>query len=257
MIMSQVYSKEFFEGQQLGSKRSSERIVPVLRDLFRPSSVLDVGCGVGHWLATFKELGVQTVTGVDGPWVSPDQLHIARGEFIEFDFTRQAVPERATLPTRHYDLAMSLEFLEHVESRFSRDIVGFLCRSADVVVASAAVPGQGGSNHVNEQWPNFWNGLFAENGYVACDLLRPMIWDMNEVEPWYAQNMIVYFKDRIPEKFLDIAKREAAEGVSAPRALVHPGLLSIRNDPTVYPASQLMVALVNKAMKRIGSIFRS
>ena len=40
--------------------------LPVIFHEKLPSSVLDVGCGVGTWLAAFGKLGVGDLYGIDG-----------------------------------------------------------------------------------------------------------------------------------------------------------------------------------------------
>src|SRR5262249_5272865 len=63
---------------------------------------------------------------------------------------------------------------------------------APVVVFSAAIPEQGGVDHLNEQWPEYWANLFASHDYCAVDCLRSKIWNKAHVQWWYAQNTIFY-----------------------------------------------------------------
>ena len=60
-------------------------IVPLVMELIKPKTVIDVGCGLGTFLWCFKELGVQTVLGLDGNWVNRDQLfkYLEPHEFLE------------------------------------------------------------------------------------------------------------------------------------------------------------------------------
>lgn len=53
---------------------------------------------------------------------------------------------------------------------------------------------QGGQYHVNEQWPNYWNEKFIDNGYEAYDILRNHFWNNENVFWWYKQNMVIYAK---------------------------------------------------------------
>ncbi len=36
---------------------------------------MDVGCGIGTWLTEFKAAGISDYLGVDGDYVSREQLH--------------------------------------------------------------------------------------------------------------------------------------------------------------------------------------
>lgn len=185
----QIYSESFFDLQATGSRKASEVIVPLLMDRFSPSSVLDVGCGSGVWLNTFKKAGVTTVMGVDGGFTPQRQLF--DNEFREVDLTRV---DKINLPKNKYDLAISLEVAEHLPEEQSENFVDFLCNKSDLVVFSAAIPYQGGHHHLNEKWQSYWKHLFELRGYSPDCSLRPIIWSNSNVPWWYAQNITIYQK---------------------------------------------------------------
>ena len=60
---------------------------------------------------------------------------------------------------------------------------------------SAAIPGQGGEHHINEQLLEYWRGLFRKHGYIVIDFLRPLILSDAAVERWYRYNILLYVKD--------------------------------------------------------------
>jgi hypothetical protein len=60
---------------------------------------------------------------------------------------------------------------------------------------SAAVPGQTGDGHVNEQWPDYWIDKFKQQGYSFADIIRPAVWENEDVLWWYAQNTFLFFRD--------------------------------------------------------------
>jgi hypothetical protein len=74
----------------------------------------------------------------------------------------------------------------------SDTLVANLTRHSDKVLFSAATPGQGGENHINEQTPEFWRLLFAKRGYRPFDLIRPAIKGNRAVESWYRRNVLLY-----------------------------------------------------------------
>ena len=65
---------------------------------------------------------------------------------------------------------------------------------APAVLFSAAVPHQEGEHHINEQWPDYWAKRFLSKGYVPIDCLRKQLWDNDEIDWWYAQNLIMFVK---------------------------------------------------------------
>jgi SAM-dependent methyltransferase len=184
------YDPNFYAVQAGGSYRSARRIVPLLLERMAVGSVLDVGCGVGTFLRVFGEHGVGDIQGVDGDYVPRGQLLIDAGRFLGRD-----LGEPLDLG-RRFDLVMSLEVAEHLPEALAGRFVDNLCRHGSVVLFSAAIPGQGGTHHVNERWPGYWAGLFAERGYRVLDILRPLLWNDGEVEYWYCQNCLLFADDR-------------------------------------------------------------
>jgi len=49
-------------------------VVPILINLVKPASVLDVGCGIGTWLSVFNKEGVMDYFGIDGDYVDRELL---------------------------------------------------------------------------------------------------------------------------------------------------------------------------------------
>ena len=166
--------------------QSAAPILPIIFALEKPRSVVDVGCGVGPWAAVAKQLGVQEILGIDGAWVEPLSLLIPKECFVEADLARPLKIERT------FGLAMCMEVAEHLPPSSATIIVESLVRLAPMVLFSAAVPAQGGVNHVNEQWPRYWEALFRSHGYCLIDCVRSRVWDHTNVAPWYVQNCFLF-----------------------------------------------------------------
>jgi SAM-dependent methyltransferase len=213
VMQSEFYTSQFFSDSSPGSMSSARIVLGLLFEVYRPKSILDVGCGQGGWLAAAEELGVSKLVGVDGPWVdSSDML----SKNISFSVVDLELP--LTLPEK-FDLCVSLEVAEHLSSERAAGFVQDLCTKGDVIVFSAAIPSQGGVNHINEQWQSYWAGLFATEGYVGHDFFRPRLWNDERVESWYRQNTLLYVKSS--HGLNDTLKDQVKPG---PLDLVHPKL---------------------------------
>ena len=217
------YTKEWYKSFCGKSKESADYIVPIIMDLFAPKSVVDLGCGVGTWLRAFKENGAAKVTGYDGDYVEKSQLYIDETEFIPYDLNKRIDTNEK------YDLAMSVEVAEHIERENAKQFVENLTNLSNIIVFSAAIPNQGGRNHINEQWPAYWQEIFASYGYSAFDCIRNIIWDNEDIRYWYAQNIMIYITDDIKSIYIDKMK-ELAGNVEHVRSLVHPVLYQYRID---------------------------
>lgn len=126
-----------------------------------------------------------------------------------------AIDARIALPA---GIAFCMEVAEHLHPHQAPGLVGLLAGLADAVVFSAAIPHQGGEHHVNEQWPDYWAGLFAAQGFGCFDLLRPALWRHPEVDWWYAQNLLVFA--RAGSAAEAALRRHGRPGM--PMRLVHP-----------------------------------
>ena len=115
-----------------------------------------------------------------------------------------------------YDLAISLEVAEHLTEKSGQRLVRLLTNLAPVVLFSAAIPGQGGKNHINEQWQSYWVELFAQEKYVCYDIFRGIFWNVKEISPWYRQNMFLFVSNSTR---LDDAIEEI---YSIPLNIIHP-----------------------------------
>src|SRR5262249_36128871 len=167
---------------------SAREIVPLVLELILVRSIVDVGCALGTWLSVFKECGVQDVLGIDGAHVDLNMLEIPKEQFLAFDLGKPFAIGR------QFDLVVSFEVAEHLPPECAEIFVDSLTRLGPVILFSAAAPFQGGENHVNEQWPDYWVKYFQSKGYEAIDCLRKKIWQNSKVEWWYAQNTLMFVR---------------------------------------------------------------
>lgn len=206
---------------------SAKRIVPEIVAISgNICSVVDVGGGDGGWLREFQNHGISDILLLDCQDVKP-HLRIDSKYFQATDLSKK-------LPfLRHYDLALCLELAEHLPLSQSRILIEWLTSTASLVVFSAAIPGQGGKGHINEQPHSFWTNLFDEYGFAKYDILRPRIIGDAAIPFWYRQNLFLYADrskdlklntyDYIPNDFMLIHQDAAIQ-------LFHPGvLMSVKN----------------------------
>lgn len=209
------YTRSFYEAQQGDSLRSARIVLPLLFAHYRPDSVVDVGCGVGPWLKVCAELGIDDIRGMDGEHVPLEALMIPRQSFRPANLAEKIGKDR------EFGLAMSLEVAEHLPEARARSFVEELTQLSKVVLFSAAIPYQGGTAHINENWPEYWATLFRGFGYEPVDCLRPRLWNNDEVCWWYRQNLIVFGdKDFIRSSGLSAACHDLAW----PLSVVHPDM---------------------------------
>jgi SAM-dependent methyltransferase len=236
------YDLQFYDEQTLTSQRSAAVVVPIVMKLLTPNSVVDIGCGTGAWLAQFARAGVQDYVGIDGSYVPQQQMLIPADRFRP---TELAEPFHLL---RRYDLAVCLEVAEHLDISSAAGFIRCLTDAAPVVLFSAAIPRQGGTHHVNEQWPDYWRALFRQHGYVAVDALRSSVWGRTDVSWWLQQNMLLFCSNDA------VSRNQHLKPVPEDRelGLVHPNLYRghIENDPSLRRILPILPRLLLNAIRR-------
>ena len=238
------YTPEYFAGLEQRAVSSAREMVPLIIKLCAPQSVVDVGCGNGCWLSVFREHDIEDVCGVDGAYVRPETLRIPVDRFRAHDLT---TPLRLD---RTFDLAMSLEVAEHLPASSAATFVESLTTLAPIVVFSAAIPRQGGTDHFNEQWPDYWAEHFGLHGFEPLDCLRSQVWDNEHVLRRYAQNTIVYTRAGL---LPDIPR--ASVGALC---IVHPYIFSYKLENAERPRELLRAlpgSIARTGRRRIRRVF--
>lgn len=211
------YDEIFYRYQREGSARSARGVLPGVDALLKPSSILDVGCGAGAWLSVHRQLGVQDITGIDGDYVDRSVLMIDPAHFVPADISKRFDLGRS------FDLVQCLEVGEHVPTASSETLVDNLVRHGKRVLFSAAVPGQGGENHINEQRYEFWRDLFARRGYQLFDFVRPLIVADMRIEPWYRYNLLFFVAADEAERLPDAIRQHRVDSRSGIPDVSPPG----------------------------------
>lgn len=186
--------------------RAAQEIVPFILEFCPAKKVLDVGCGLGTWAQVFKENGAD-VLGLDWDGVDRNLLVLDKKEFIPTDL------EKGFQLQQKFDLIICLEVAEHLSPESSKTFINALIEHSDLIIFSAAIPNQGGDNHVNEQPFDYWVKLFQHHGYHFYDCFREKFWKNDNIEWWYKQNMFLVSKLEFP-----------FSKTTNPNLYIHPGL---------------------------------
>jgi len=192
--MTKTYDDNFYKSRNNKTYPAASIIVPIIFDLLEDiETVVDFGCGVGTWLKICKENGAKEILGLDGSWVNKQYLEIEQENFKEVNF------ENFIKLDKKYSLAISLEVAEHITEENSDNFIKSIANASDIVLFSAAIPGQDGTNHFNEQWQSYWVNKFKKENYNVIDIIRPIIWANEKIPFWYRQNIFLYANNNIIE----------------------------------------------------------
>jgi SAM-dependent methyltransferase len=117
-------------------------------------SMVDIGCGPGGMVELARSKGLE-VLGVDGDFVVERNID----DVVIHDY--QVAPY---VPEKSYDLAWTVEFVEHIEEQYIRNFVSTMDK-CKYVLMTHAFPGQPGHHHVNCQTTEYWVHVMNAFGF--------------------------------------------------------------------------------------------
>ena len=186
-----VYTDAYFERVERLVGSSAEVIAETIASELQPSAVLDVGCGTGALLARLKSRGVETV----GLELAEAAIRMCRSRGLDvqqFDLEKDQFAE-----SRHFDVVVSTEVAEHLPESCADRYVDLLCGAASTVVFTAAPPGQGGTDHINEQPSAYWIDKFKARGFrfeEEPSLRWRALWRERETAACFHENLMIFQK---------------------------------------------------------------
>lgn len=191
ITLNLLYDLEYYRREvEAGAARSAPAIAGSIIEDLKPGSAIDVGCGTGALLAALQERGCR----VFGLEYADSGLAYCRRRGLDvrkYDIERQAPPDHRT-----FDVAISMEVAEHLPESSADRFVGLLCGYSDRIVFTAAQPGQGGTDHINEQPRSYWVAKFHARGFEPDDEMAARWrrdWEATgQVETFYGQNLMIF-----------------------------------------------------------------
>jgi cyclopropane fatty-acyl-phospholipid synthase-like methyltransferase len=186
-----VYSADFFEKDVEGpAVRSAGTIAQSIVDEFAGRRIVDVGCGTGALLEALRARGC-AVFGLEYAEAALEFCRHRQLDVAKFDLEHNVYQD-----SRTFDVTVSMEVAEHLPERVADRYVDLLTRLSPVVVFTAAIPGQGGTDHINEQPHSYWIEKYRQRGFEylpEMSLRWRDTWKASgEVESWYYRNLMIF-----------------------------------------------------------------
>jgi SAM-dependent methyltransferase len=120
---------------------------------YRPSDVLDVGCGEGQSLPEFFRLGCRVI-GIEGlPNITKCGLPVINHDLIN-----------GPIKIENIDLVWCCEVVEHIKEKYINNLMQTLA-NGKIIAMTHALPGQNGYHHVNCKSREYWIYQFKRYGY--------------------------------------------------------------------------------------------
>jgi SAM-dependent methyltransferase len=204
--------RELAPGRKLAAEHA---ILGYIHGIRTFQSVVEFGCGLGTWLGVARALGATETRGYDTAEIPIEARGIAKADFFVTDFARFIKLDRT------FDVAICLETADRLASSAAAPLIRTLCSAADWVLFGAAPPFQGGGDQFNENWMEYWAGLFAKEGFLCYDIVRPKFWHDRDIPFYFRQNTCLFVR-RGANSALN---SRDIEPTACPPTMIHPELL--------------------------------
>jgi len=190
-VNTKIYDQKFFNNALKLEAGSAQAFVDCLIKHFAPRSVIDIGCGIGLYLAEFAKNKIE-ILGYDG---SPAAIN---GSLVGDKIKLHDLSEPLNL-SHGFDLCLCLEVAEHLPAADADSLISTLTKLSDTIIFTAATPGQGSKSigHINEQLPEYWQEKFKNKNFIINKILTKQIKKeliSAQVIWWLTKNLMIFKK---------------------------------------------------------------
>lgn len=187
--LTETYTESWYR-MRAGYRHAYHAFARAIEEVFAPKSLIDIGCGAAYIVESFAEK--IPVLGVDGSaGALAAQSDKARRCCIQRDLTTEPPEELVG----SLEFAVCIEVGEHLPAEDVDALMAWFAH-ADRVLFTAAPPGQGGCQHLNEQPPEYWRQKFARLGFFY-DEHKTARWQESACTytqgcPWVVRNAMFF-----------------------------------------------------------------
>ena len=184
----EIYDKRYNDFLDTVAGKSKPVMAATIQRLFKPASVIDVGCGAGTLLAQLKQNGL-AVKGLEYSDAGIARCREKGIQVVKFDLESEEAIQGSS------DVTVSFEVAEHLPESLADNYVRIITQFSPVVLMSAATVGQGGLDHVNEQPHEYWIEKIQRRGFDYDGETSQQVreeWRETGVASWYVNNTMIF-----------------------------------------------------------------
>lgn len=192
-----LYNDDFFSWHLTYAREYSIKTMDWYIDNFKPNSVIDFGCGIGSYLESCYNKGVEKFVGYDigGEYAkkyTPTFLH----NYIHYlDCTEPIVTDQK------YECVITFETIEHIDPNgneiFIENLVNATDKNSGKILFTGATPEQDGCGHINCREKSFWIKMFHNHKFYMdiqlTELVKKNWMNLNVGCPTYILNNLMIF----------------------------------------------------------------
>jgi hypothetical protein len=156
-----LYNLNFHKSIEDDEIPQAYRISLYIKEFLQPNYIIDFGCSTGIYLNEIKK-------------------NIQKIEFVGYEYSKDAcdnsicenilncdLTQKLDVEKRKNTLGICLEVLEHIDDKYWFEVLSNITKLSDIIIFSAAHPGQGGIGHINCRPKIDWIKRFHSLGWVV------------------------------------------------------------------------------------------
>jgi SAM-dependent methyltransferase len=162
----EIYAPEI--DRQWGCEHDDFSTISATLEKYRPSSILDVGCGSGRLFGVYTDYKISAVLGID---ISEKALSIAKQKFPVI-LTQRLPVEQISFKKEQFDLVICNRTLQHIPPEKIEDVIRKLCFCSSRIYINEITPTDGGNSD---------DGLFFHNYATLFGLQKFQMVESGEI----------------------------------------------------------------------------
>lgn len=185
--LEEIYRENFFSRRSKLNWRYTI-VCNAIKDVLGSNihSIIDVGCATGGLARELSIRGYQ-VEGIEG---SSHAKKYFQHNLIHVHDLRELISDFSLY--KKFDLVLSIEVAEHIEEEYSDNYIKNLdYLTNNLILITAAMPGQQGHYHVNCQLPDYWIKKFQKYNFTFLSELTLRF--ATYFEPWKKKKGLSFF----------------------------------------------------------------
>jgi len=188
-----MYSRDFHKSIENDEYPQAVRLSEYIKLYVNCSIFLDFGCSTGLYLNEIQKR-LPNIEAIGFEFSEDAVRHALCKNVKQFDLTQPILREKKD---NTFTLGLCLEVLEHIDDSNWKPVLDNITKLSDIIIFSAAIPGQGGTGHINCRNKIDWIRRFYSLGWVIdLDHTKHMLEYMKNGYHmgWFAFNAMVLVK---------------------------------------------------------------
>ena len=155
-----LYNLNFHKSIENEEIPQAIRIAMYIKEFIKPKNFIDFGSSSGIYVDQIQK-NISTIDAIGYEFSEDACNNAVCKNIINCDLTQELNVEK-----KENTLGLCLEVLEHIDDKYWLEVLTNITNLSDIIIFSAAHPGQGGIGHINCRPKIDWIKRFHKLGWI-------------------------------------------------------------------------------------------